>query len=151
MNDCMPQVFGGLQRGKILARGSFALMKPAITYDINVNDVDCVSQVSIDLVFDTPATKPVSGDLVMYRKSMILRGTELGPVNYCPGVVLPFATVNIASLFSIKPGVSFGVSTGIESVGFCHNFADALGPIDIENLYYVIRIVDQTVTQIRKE
>lgn len=142
----IPQLYGGLQNGKILARGNFLEMPRRTAFDIDVNNVDCTSQVAIDIVFDCP-TNPNQGELYLYRKSMILRGTGNLPVKYSVRSVVTTTEIDHCKLFGLQPGATILVPTGIESVGFAHDFPNTT----LQNFYYVIRIVDQTVAEIRKE
>lgn len=150
MNDHnMPQIYGGLQTGKVLSRGIYGSLTPSKLYDINLNNIDCKTQVSMDILFDQTKT-PTSGALYLYRKSMFLRGSGLLPVPYAPRKIMDYTDLVLASTLGLNPGCSFVIDSGIESVGLIHTMSDGAA-IYLENLYYAIRIVDQSITMARKE
>jgi hypothetical protein len=144
-----PQVYGGLQRGKILARGIIHTMNWRELYDVDLNDIDCSTQLAIDVSFDINLT-PTAGHFVLYRKSAIMRTIEPSDVRYYAQNVLTFTDVLQSIQLGIKPGFSIQVDTGFESFGLSHDLQFLPNQAIITNLQYVIRIVDRTVGFVMK-
>lgn len=144
-----PQVYGGLQRGKILARGIVDVMKWRELYDINLNDIDCMTQLAIDVSFDINLT-PTAGHFVLYRKSAIMRTIEPNDIRFYAQNILTFTDVLQSIQLGIKPGFSIQIDTGLESFGFSHDLQFVPNQAIVTSVNYVVRIVDRTVGFVAK-
>lgn len=144
-----PQVYGGLQRGKILARGVLPNMDWRSLNDIDLNDVDCITQLALDVSFDINLT-PSAGHFVVYRKSAIMRTIEPNDVRYHALNVMTFTDVVQSIQLGIKPGFSIQFDTGFESFGMSHDLQLAPNKAIVTNVHYVLRIVDRTVGFVAK-
>lgn len=144
-----PQIYGGLQRGRILKREFIQLLSANKPYDIDLSDVDCSTNLALDVVFTCNGT-PTSGALYLYRKSMIMRSTGVDPVKFSPVSLVSSADIALAVLFGLNPGTTVSIPTGLESFGLCTNLNDGNNGVTVTDVVIVLRIVDQPITVIEK-
>lgn len=139
----------GMQKGRILASGVLDLMAVNTLYDIDIAGSDCQASLVLDLAFNVTAT-PASGNLYLYRRSMILRTNESKVVSYAPIPIVSSAEVNTSIILGLKAGCSFVIYGGLESFGLAHTLSDGVGTTNISSLRYVLRVVGTPVYALAK-
>jgi hypothetical protein len=139
----------GMQKGRILATGVINLLALNTLYDIDIAGSDCQVWLSLDVAFDIIKT-PTSGNLYLYRRSMILRTNESKVVTFAPIAMVSAADCVTAIALGMKSGCSFAINGGLESFGLAHTFSDGVGNTSITSLRYALRVVGAPVYALLK-
>lgn len=123
--------------GYLIHRGIFSRIPSLESLNFDISGLDHRIQVSMECAFDC---NPLNGDLSLYKRSTLFRGTGTDPVNYSPEIFQTTPQVLFAKNIGVLPGFSFRFSNGLESFGLYNGF-----DVDITDLSYAIRVVPTAI------
>ena len=113
--------------------------------DVGLTDTDSSVSLVFDCVFKIPKAV-TTGELILYKRSMILRTSGIEPISYGARTVIDHTEVTTALALGLSPGDSLLIPGGLESFGIINNLADGGGGVDITDFTFALRVVNTPVS-----